>query len=154
MGTDIVAMPPPSFPTAQQRMERRLGGAIGFGLDSHELDLEEPTNLKWFPNHASGSHGNVPFDLMVIPIFALRRHSGTDFFSSPSQFFCTRFTAGICPYGAACNKRHEPFAEVVCVDWLAGHCNITPHSKNGSKKTNGFGILSGPRFCSRSIASI
>ena len=59
---------------------------------------------------------------MILPIYALHRHSGTDFFSSVSQFFCTDFVNGTCYYGSACNKRHEPFLEVVCADWLCGTC--------------------------------
>ena len=66
--------------------------------------------------------GNVPLDLMMLPLYQIKRHSGTDFFSSSSQFFCTNYTRGTCHYGSACNQRHEPYAEVCCADYLVGTC--------------------------------
>ena len=67
--------------------------------------------------------GNIPLDLMLLPEFSLRRHSGTNFFAPPSQCFCEKFNAGYCGYGSACNKRHEPYVEVCCADWLLKSCS-------------------------------
>ena len=106
------------LPSQQALMEEQLGTKIGWGVAAQAEDLPYPPELEWRKHAAPGSRGQVPLDLMVIPRNALRRHSGTNFFSNPSQFFCHRFMAGVCPYGAACPKRHEPYAEVCCTEWL------------------------------------
>ena len=115
----------PCLPTEQQRLEQRLGTAIGWGLAARERTLDTPPNVHWHEGHAPGSPSHIPFDLMILPEYALRRTSGTNFFSSNSQFFCRDFVHGTCWYGAACNKRHEPFAEVCCSDWIIyGTCQV------------------------------
>ena len=115
---------PTFLPARQLLVEHQRGHAIGYELWQHEDDLSGNLDvLEWSESCSPGSPFNVPVDLMVLPIFCMKQHSGTGFYRAPSQFFCRRFAQGRCPYGGACNKRHEPLAEVCCADWNCyGYC--------------------------------
>lgn len=58
-------------------------------------------------------------------------------FSPPSQLFCTRFTAAICPWGSACNKKHEPHAEACCADFVCHGCCQAPNCQFHHREPEG-----------------
>ena len=108
----------------QRHLQIMAGTPVAWGLGNHARVLPDVEFLRWFDHHRAGTEGNLPLDFMMWARFALCRHSGTDFFAPCSQFFCQKFLHGICQYGAACNMRHEPYAEVCCADWLVyGECS-------------------------------